>query len=87
MPILVNEATMIIDLHVHPFCKEATITPNLGEGIRRQMGALKDPARIEMARAMLTELFTHRSVHGIVKEMDAAVVDKACIVGMDLTAR
>jgi len=78
---------MVIDVHVHPFCKEATITPNLEEGIKRQMGALKDPARIEMATAMLTELFTRRSVHDIVKDMDAAGVDKACIVGMDLSTR
>jgi predicted TIM-barrel fold metal-dependent hydrolase len=80
-----TEVVMIIDVHVHPFCKEATITPNLEEGIMRQMGALKDPARIEPARAMLTELFTRRSVHDIVKDMDAAGVDKACIVGMDLS--
>ena len=78
---------MIIDVHVHPFCKEATIKPSLEEGIRRQMGALKDPVRIDNARAMLTELFTRRSVHDIVKEMDAAGVDRACIVGMDLTTR
>jgi predicted TIM-barrel fold metal-dependent hydrolase len=78
---------MIIDLHVHPFCKEANITPNLEEGIKRQMGAARDPARVELAAAMLTELFTRRSVHDIVKEMDAAGVDKACIVGMDMTTR
>jgi predicted TIM-barrel fold metal-dependent hydrolase len=78
---------MIIDLHVHPFCKEASITPNLEEGIKRQMGAARDPARVELAAAMLTELFTRRSVHDIVKEMDAAGVDKACIVGMDMTTR
>ena len=68
---------MIIDVHVHPFCKEATITPSLEEGIRRQMGTARDPARIELATTMLTELFTRRSVHDIVKEMDAAGVDKA----------
>ncbi len=76
---------MIIDVHVHPFCKEATITPNLEEGIQRQMGAARDPERIELAAAMLRELFTRRSIHDIVREMDAAGVDKACIVGMDLT--
>ena len=76
---------MIIDVHVHPFCKEATITPSLEEGIKRQMGAARDPARIELATAMLTELFTRRSVHDIVKDMDAAGVDQACIVGMDMS--
>jgi predicted TIM-barrel fold metal-dependent hydrolase len=76
---------MIIDVHVHPFCKEATITPNLEEGIQRQMGSVRDPARIELATAMLTELFTRRSVHDIVTDMDAAGVDKACIVGMDMS--
>jgi predicted TIM-barrel fold metal-dependent hydrolase len=76
---------VIIDVHVHPFCKEATITPSLEEAIERQMGKARDPARMELATAMLTELFTRRSVHDIVKEMDAAGVDKACIVGMDMT--
>ncbi len=78
---------MIIDVHVHPFCKEATITPSLEAAIKRQMGTSGDPARVEFATAMLTELFTRRSVHEIVKEMDTAGVDKACIVGMDLTTR
>lgn len=78
---------MIVDVHVHPFCKEATITPNLEEATQRQMGRIKDPERIEYAKEMLTRLFTVRSVHDIVREMDAAGVDRACIVGMDLSCR
>jgi hypothetical protein len=29
---------MIIDIHVHPFCKEAHVTPNLEEGVGRMKG-------------------------------------------------
>ena len=29
------EVNMILDIHVHPFCKEAHVTPNLEEGIQR----------------------------------------------------
>ena len=78
---------MIIDVHVHPFCREATITPNLEEGVRRQFAAIRDPAKFEMVKTMMTALWNQRSIHDIVKDMDAAGVDRACIVGMDLTSR
>ncbi len=78
---------MIIDMHVHPFCKEATITPSLEEGVRRQFASSQDPQRAELAAALLKALFTERGADDIVAEMDAAGVDKAVIVGMDLTTR
>jgi uncharacterized protein len=36
-------------------------------------------------RKMITDLFTHRSVGDIIRDMDDAGVEKACIVPMDLT--
>ncbi len=27
---------MIIDMHIHPYCKEAHITPDLETGLKRQ---------------------------------------------------
>ena len=76
---------MIIDVHVHPFCKEATVTPSLEEGLQRQMGGIKDPVRREFAFAMAKELFTKRSINDLIAEMDLAGVDKACLVGMDMS--
>src|SRR5512147_3147433 len=75
---------MIFDIHVHPFCKEAHVTPNLEEGIERMIGK-HEPNRREMMRRMITGLFIHRSVQDIIRDMDEAGVEKACIVPMDLT--
>lgn len=75
---------MIIDIHVHPFCKEAHVTPNLEEGVERMIGR-HEPNRREMMRRMIAGLFTHRSVEDILRDMDEAGVEMACIVPMDLT--
>lgn len=76
---------MILDIHVHPFCKEAHVTPTLEDGIQRMMGK-HEPKRRERLRAMITELFTRRPTEDIIRDMDEAGVDKACIVAMDLTS-
>lgn len=76
---------MIIDVHVHPFCKEATITPSIDEAVDRMMGSSNDEVKIETARAMVTALFTQNSITDIISAMDASGVDKACIVAMDMT--
>ncbi len=75
---------MILDIHVHPFCKEAHITPTLEEGIQRMIGK-HEPKRREIMKAMITALFTHRSAQDIIRDMDEAGVQRACIVPMDLT--
>jgi len=75
---------MIFDIHVHPFCKAAHITPNLEEGIQRMIGK-HEPKRREIMKAMITGLFTHRTVEDIIRDMNEAGVGKACIVPMDLT--
>jgi predicted TIM-barrel fold metal-dependent hydrolase len=76
---------MIIDVHIHPFCKEATVTPSLEEAIKRMTAASRDKARTEGMAAMLTALFSTHSVTDIIKDMDEAKVDKAVIVAMDMT--
>jgi uncharacterized protein len=75
---------MIIDIHVHPFCKEAHVTPNLEEGIERMIGK-HETNRRELMRKMISGLFTYRSVQDIIRDMDEAGIEKACIVPMDLT--
>ena len=77
---------MILDIHVHPFCKEAHVTPNLEEGIQRMTGK-HEPKRRERMKATLLALFTHRSVEDIICDMNEAGVEKACIVPMDLTTQ
>lgn len=78
---------MIIDLHIHPFCKEATVTPSIEEATVRMFSSLRDPARQEAVQVMTQALFTQRSIRDTIAEMDAAGVDKACIVAMDMSAR
>jgi hypothetical protein len=48
---------MIIDVHVHPFCREATVTPSLEEGVKRMFGRHEPKAR-EMIHAALTRTST-----------------------------
>jgi predicted TIM-barrel fold metal-dependent hydrolase len=77
---------MIIDIHVHPFCKEATLKPGIQEAVER-MFARHEPKRREMLRGMVTLLFTQRTVEDIIHDMDEAGIEKACIVPMDLTTQ
>lgn len=76
---------MVIDLHVHPFCKEATVLPDREEGFKRLYDGQRNQARLKQA-ADLYERFNTISLADIVGEMDQAGVDKACIVAMDMTA-
>lgn len=77
---------MIVDLHVHPFCREATVRPSLGEAVQRMFfGA--DPDRKSLAEytAMGEAYFHARTLADIIRDMDQAGIDKACIVAMDLS--
>jgi len=77
---------MIIDFHIHPFCKEATVKPNLGEAVRRMfLKGRENQLSIEEAIRMGEAFFRNRSVEDIIRDMDDAGVDKACIVAMDLS--
>ena len=75
---------MIIDIHIHPFCKEATVTPNAVEA-RRRMFARSDPQKRDLMEKMFTYLSTQVSIGDILHDMNEAGIDKACIVAMDLT--
>lgn len=79
-----TETNMIVDVHVHPLCKEAHVTPNLEEGLHRMFGK-HEPKRRERIQAMFMRQFTQRTVEDIIRDMNEAGVGKACIVGMDLT--
>jgi predicted TIM-barrel fold metal-dependent hydrolase len=76
---------MIIDVHVHPFCKEVTVKPNIEEAIKRQTESENNPANAEAFAQIFTALFTQRNINDLLKEMDATGIDKACIVAMDMT--
>lgn len=77
---------MIIDLHVHPFCKEATVTPSLGEAVRRMFfGASPEQKSLEEYAELGRAFFHNRSLDDIIDDMDEAGIDKACIVAMDLS--
>jgi predicted TIM-barrel fold metal-dependent hydrolase len=76
---------MIIDIHIHPFCKEATVTPNLQEATKRMFDR-HEPKRREVMQSGFRFLFTQRTVQDIIRDMDEAGLEKACIVPMDLTS-
>ena len=76
---------MIIDMHVHPFCKEATVLPGIEEAAERLYGSMRDNERFKNITGALQYLFTQRGVEDIIREMDEAGVDKAVIVGADYT--
>ncbi len=78
------EANMILDVHVHPLCKEVHVTPSVEEGIQRMFGK-HEAKRRERIIAMFMRQLTHRTVEDIILDMNEAGVGKACIVAMDLT--
>lgn len=78
---------MIIDLHAHPFCKEATVTPNVKEAVKRMFSVGRNFEWRKKMAALHETLFTQRSVVDIISDMDEAEVDMACIVAMDMTTK
>ncbi len=75
---------MIVDIHVHPFCNEVTITPNLQEAVMRMFSS-HEPKRREKIQSTFTRMFTQYSILDIIRDMDEAGVEKACIVAMDFS--
>jgi hypothetical protein len=47
---------MIIDIHVHPFCREATLTPGIEEAVQR-MFARHEPKRRESIQGIKVDPF------------------------------
>ena len=78
---------MIIDVHTHPFCRDATVIPNLKEAIERMFGSTRNPQRLETIKKKYTTLFREKSVADIIADMDEAGVDKICIVAMDMSTQ
>ena len=77
---------MIVDIHVHPFCEEATIAPNLAEAVKRMFFEPRSrQVSIEKATSIGENIFRSRKLADIIEDMDEAGVDKACIVAMDLS--
>ena len=75
---------MIIDFHIHPLCKEATILPSPEGMIERMYGGDKETFAPQIAGIRwLTE---EKSLDDIVHEMDEAGVDKAVIVAADYSS-
>lgn len=76
---------MIIDMHTHPFCKEATVNPGQQEAVNRLYGKMADVKRFKNLTVMFDYIFNQRSIEDIIADMDDNKVDKAVIVSMDLT--
>jgi predicted TIM-barrel fold metal-dependent hydrolase len=76
---------MIIDMHIHPFCKDVTVTPSLQQASERLYGPLLDRERFKQFTSIFEFVFTQVGVDDIIKNMDDAGVDKAVIVAADYT--
>lgn len=76
---------MIIDFHIHPYCKEAGIIPDFDGMASRLFEANLSEEEAARSRAGFEFVFTQRGLKDIVADMDDSGVDKAVIVGMDLT--
>ncbi|GAB4349211.1 MAG: amidohydrolase family protein [Candidatus Abyssubacteria bacterium] len=72
---------MIIDVHIHPFCKEATVIPSPEEALLRMYG--HDEERFGPLLAAFQWIFREKSLDDIIREMDDAGIDKAVIVAAD----
>ncbi len=75
---------MIIDVHIHPFCKEATVLPNPEEAMKRMYAGAEE--RFEPLLAGFRWVFEHKSLDDIIREMDEAGIDKAVIVAADYSS-
>lgn len=76
---------MIIDFHMHPLCKEASIVPGVDGVIERLFADNPESPAKEGLKGTLTALFTQRSASNIIEDMDRLGIDKGVIVGMDLS--
>ena len=75
---------MIIDFHIHPLCREATILPSPEEMIERMYG--EDKEKFEPQIAGIRWLTKEKSLGDIIHEMDEAGIDKAVIVAADYSS-
>ncbi|MFX1533853.1 MAG: amidohydrolase family protein [Promethearchaeota archaeon] len=73
---------MIIDMHMHPFCKEAT-WPDLDKVAKAMWGT--DPAKLETFRPILDFLSKETSIDDYIDLMDTFGIDKAVVVSFNVT--
>ncbi|TXT62891.1 MAG: hypothetical protein BAJALOKI1v1_830002 [Promethearchaeota archaeon] len=71
---------MIIDFHIHPFCKEAT-WQNLDHVAEAMWGL--DPKRQKRMKGMLTQVATNYSITNYIELMDQYKIQKAIIVSLN----
>lgn len=87
-PVLAEEFTkkaeMIIDMHIHPYCKEVHLVLDVDEGLQRQFVSPYRPVNQEKM-ALRRKLFTKGGAGDILAQMDESGVDRAVIVAFDLT--
>ncbi len=78
---------MIIDLHTHPFCKEASTKPDAEEAFIRCFQYVHDRDDASVMQTVFSDLFKTRSIEQMIQDMDQSGISKACIVAMNLTTR
>jgi hypothetical protein len=67
------EVTVIVDIHIHPFCEEATITPNLAEAVKRMFFEPRSrQVSVEKATSIGENIFRSRKLADIIEDMDEA---------------
>jgi len=77
---------MVIDMHIHPYCKETNILPNVELGVMQQFESKYRPdsqQRINHRK----KLFLEYNASDIIAEMDGAGIDLAVIVAFDMTTQ
>jgi predicted TIM-barrel fold metal-dependent hydrolase len=75
---------MIIDFHIHPFCKEATVVPSPQSALERMYGGAGE--QFEALMAGFRWIFEEKSLADIISDMDEAGIDKAVIVAADYSS-
>jgi predicted TIM-barrel fold metal-dependent hydrolase len=78
---------MIIDLHIHPYCREVSLKPGIEEAVCRMYGEKWDKAGLQRMTSQFKALFLERGVKDIIADMDASNIGRACIVALDLTTK
>ena len=77
---------MVIDMHLHPFCRDVQVLPDMERALEGMLQDDLSGKRRELMEAGLLRLFKEHGAEDIIAAMDAAEVDKACIVPMDLSS-
>jgi len=72
---------MIIDFHIHPFCKEATVLPSPEEALNRMYG--DEEARFAPLMSAFRWIFQEKTLDQIIQDMDQSGINKAVIVAAD----